>query len=802
MKRVLYMIIFSLLATMAIAHTAHAEAKVHPNILSHIDSQESIQVIVQFNEKPGMAAENVLKGTGCLPGYRPAHLNLIAAECPGKSLEALAHAEIIKYIWEDEEFDLTLDVSAPQIDANDAWASGYNGSGVIISIVDSGVNTSHPALGNFILEQDFGTDGTTDDLCGHGTWVAGVAASTNDTYRGIAHGASFINAKAGRADCKVGASAIMAATDWSIANGAQVVSMSIGGPVSACDNSITALYVNETVAENNTPIVVAAGNGGPANETIWSPGCAENAITVGSVNDNNGMASSSSRGPTDDGRQKPDVVAPGVGIISTNADGSSFTSKSGTSFATPHVSGVIGLMFQAFGGHNWSEIKDIVKSTAVDLGHPANAQGEGLVNATAAIDETLARVPDHPGLLTYYTSTDVNKPKQRTVFADNTISDEAALLDVGADTLWIELATSPVEDETVIVTQDDENDVNVQIHTKFGLGELNELTTNTGGTTKHIDVAYDKNGQALIVYGDNDATPAYQIWDGDSYSSSGALASDDCTGTVTWIELVAEHNGTELIAMYQDSNGDYCGQVWNGTSWGNTNQFGGDTGTSTQKFAVAYEQSSGDALAVWESSSEGVIEYCTWTGSWCSNPSALEDRGRENDWIQLASHETSDRILLGAHQAHPDNDVDAIEWDGSAWGTWTEVDNKAVSDGDKILDVAYAGNTGMVAYIDFKSSVPSYATCASASACSSGTWSSTAETTSSSNNCGESADLDYVSLVMDPNSDKILLHALSQTNHYKCAQVYDGSWGTWHSNLGSGSANTATEDIAMAYDSH
>ncbi|MBC8357436.1 MAG: S8 family serine peptidase, partial [Candidatus Aminicenantes bacterium] len=114
-----------------------------------------------------------------------------------------------------------------------------------------------------------------------------------------------------------------------------------------------------------------------------SPGCSKKGITVGSVDDNDNVPSWSSRGPTDDGRVKPDLVAPGVGITSTWKD-NLFNSLSGTSMSTPHVSGVVALLLETDSSLSPDDIKDVLKSTAIDLSLDENTQGVGRVDAYEA----------------------------------------------------------------------------------------------------------------------------------------------------------------------------------------------------------------------------------------------------------------------------------------------------------------------------------------------------------------------------------------------------------------------------------
>ncbi len=916
-------------------------SKLHHNLRNKVGDNSQVSVIVQFKEKPGSDEKNDLKMDGCSVEYVPRHLNLVVAKCSGNNLQRISNKEKVKFVWEDEILYPVLNDSAGQIEADDVWALGYTGSGVNVSVIDTGVNSSHPAFaGKIVLEKDFTTENFTTDVCGHGTAVSSIVVSVNDTFKGIAHGASLFNAKAGQVvspgQCGFSSYDVINAIDWSVANGAKVISMSIGGPVANCSESIIANYVNESALRDDIPIIVAAGNYGPGSNSISSPGCAENAITIGAVDDNNQIASFSSRGPVVETitRPKPDLVAPGVDIMTANYDLPTFSIRSGTSMATPHVTGVVALMFQVNPYLNMTQVKDVLKNTATNLGYDENTQGAGMVNASKAVNESanqpipppiiallvndtpdpviegqnityslfinntgtgpafnvtvsetypagvifvssspvpssgnnvfslgnlnkhgnftvnvtvnapaylfqngtllnnsysitfthgdgtnssatantttvVETVPDYPGMFLYYSSNSpTDKPKFRNMLENDAFSAEntTVSLGTGADAVWIKSASSPARDEEIIVVQDDLNQVTAQIHTKFGFNNIVNLTTNAGNTSsRRFDIAYDATGRAIIIFTNNSAVPAYQIWNGSSYVGSGALQPSACQGTIVWITAATKQNTSSVATMYADSFGNYCAQIWNGTAWSNVKHFGNDTGVATQKFDIAYEQISGDIVATYESSTTGRIRYCEWNGTWCSTSTQLSDRGMQNDWVKLEAQKSSNRILLGAYQTG-DKDIDVIEWNGTAFGTWKQIDS-TVENGasvDRIMDITYIGNTGkgLVAYADLDTTVPSYATCANASDCFGGVWSAVAFTTNTSNNCGESSDLDYIGLMPNPFSDKVLLYGISQANHYKCAQFYNGSWGTWTSGLGSGFATSSAEDATAVFGLH
>ncbi len=276
---------------------------------------------------------------------------------------------------------------------------GVNGTGVTIAILDTGIDKNHPDLDDIdnddstndpkvILEAsfiDFNEDGLNDtspmDDYFHGTHVAGIAAG-NGFLKGVAPGAFLMNGKV--LDKTVGGytSWIVKGIDWAVLNGADIISMSLGG----LPGSISPLFEEAINAawENGTLIITSAGNSGPRPSSISSPGSESRAITVGASNVYNDVAFFSSRGPSPNGVVDPDIVAPGRGILSLDL-GDQYAIASGTSMSAPVVAGVAALLLSGKPGANPDEIRSAILSTASDMGRHVFSQGAGLVNATAAL---------------------------------------------------------------------------------------------------------------------------------------------------------------------------------------------------------------------------------------------------------------------------------------------------------------------------------------------------------------------------------------------------------------------------------
>ena len=161
--------------------------------------------------------------------------------------------------------------------------------------------------------------------------------------------------------------------------------MSVGAPNTTedsrkLDDAIDEMYYNGIV------VVAAAGNNGPANGSVASPGNNRNALTVGAYDDNREIKLSKSRvlknysgrGPTNECVVKPEILADGYHIVSVSHKGG-YVSASGTSMATPIVSGMISLLLSKYPDLSPKEVKKIVHDTAIDLDMPKIKQGWGKI---------------------------------------------------------------------------------------------------------------------------------------------------------------------------------------------------------------------------------------------------------------------------------------------------------------------------------------------------------------------------------------------------------------------------------------
>ncbi|WP_329353861.1 S8 family peptidase [Streptomyces anulatus] len=314
-----------------------------------------------------------------------------------------AAATGIARIWLDGVRKASLDRSTGQIGAPAAWARSFDGTGVKIAVVDTGIDATHPDLaGRVAAERNFSASPDAQDRDGHGTHVASTAAGTgakDARFKGVAPGARLINAKV-LDDRGVGDdSSIIAGVDWAVAQGADVINMSLGGLDTPGIDPLEA-QVNKVSAEKGVLFAIAAGNNGPDRGTVASPGSADAALTVGAVDDDDRMADFSSVGPrTGDKAVKPDITAPGVSITAAAAAGVAgqnppgYQSLNGTSMATPHVAGAAAILKQKNPTWTGAQLKAALTGSAKDGSHSVFQQGAGRLTVDRAIDQTVVAEP-------------------------------------------------------------------------------------------------------------------------------------------------------------------------------------------------------------------------------------------------------------------------------------------------------------------------------------------------------------------------------------------------------------------------
>ena len=365
---------------------------------------DGVPVIVDYRTPRGVAADGELPapdGTArseSLPSIGGVAARTVAEEGDAFWADISAGApRAIEKVWFDAPIEATLDESAAQIGAPAAWERGLTGDGVTIATLDSGIDTSHPDFeGRIVATADFTGGNSVADLAGHGTHVASIAAGSGAAsvgkYRGIASDADLLVGKILGDDGTGNMSAAIEGMEWAVAHDADIVNMSLGGPVTNGDDPMSQA-VDRLTAEHGTLFVAASGNhpiDNPGMSFVTSPASAASALAVGALTRNpDSLWDGTSRGRMDGEAIKPEITAPGVDITaagSSDAGYPAYVSATGTSMAAPHVAGAAALLKQQHPEWGAEELRDALTSTAapIDPGRSVYEQGAGRVDLDRA----------------------------------------------------------------------------------------------------------------------------------------------------------------------------------------------------------------------------------------------------------------------------------------------------------------------------------------------------------------------------------------------------------------------------------
>jgi len=361
-----------------------------------------VPVIVKYCEL--QAPEQRLHITGLADRYVYRRLPAVAMRITGAGLGRLNADPDVVAVWPDLEMHTMLDMSAPLLRVPDVWAASGRGTAIRVAVVDTGIDPYHPDLSGRIAAAISFAGSSPADGNGHGTHVAGIIAgdgmASAGVYVGMAPEAHIYAAKVLTDSGSGLMSDVMAGVEWAVDQEVQVINLSLGSDEKS-DGTDPLSELCDAAADEGVVVCVAAGNAGPGTGTVGAPASARKVITIGASTDSDSVASFSSRGPTKDGRNKPDVLFPGVNIVAARSAGTSmgtplgghYTRASGTSMATPHAAGVSALLLEARPDLTPADLKALVMATALDLGLDANTQGGGRADAYAAL---MSEVPLEP----------------------------------------------------------------------------------------------------------------------------------------------------------------------------------------------------------------------------------------------------------------------------------------------------------------------------------------------------------------------------------------------------------------------
>jgi serine protease AprX len=415
-------------AGLGLSTVAQADALVSEDLQQRLDTHSTHRVVVTFSDPSQMSRLADL--TSELLPMRA--LPMVGALLTSSQVREVAQWDGVESIYFDAPLEW-LNYDAGEITNGHQVHDfiGLSGKDVTIAVLDSGVDATHPDLPpgtkvvqNVKLVGDFGISGTsawledqpnTDTSSGHGTHVAGTAggtgeASINDSRRarahdGIAPGAKLIGIGAGE-----GISILYALMgfDYAIANrakyGIDIITNSWGSSNSVYDPSNPINKASYEAYRQGMVVAFAAGNGGPAENSLNPYAIVPWVINVGSGTKDKDLSNFSSRGVEGDFYKHVDVVAPGSGIISTRAPNTAlgalgtitdpnnptythyYHRLSGTSMATPFVAGTAALLLEANPDLSPDQIETILMQSASPMNYPFHVVGGGYIDVLAAVD--------------------------------------------------------------------------------------------------------------------------------------------------------------------------------------------------------------------------------------------------------------------------------------------------------------------------------------------------------------------------------------------------------------------------------
>jgi subtilisin family serine protease len=445
---------FGVLSVIVLAAALAQAGYLMPDLQVKLDQaapDQMLKVIVQMNREADIsvlpsgqreamvkhlqdfAAESQRDILAALPGYgekvakvKPFWIcNRIALEATKDVVLDLAKRSDVDHIEEDKIIKLeavqkeggrtnTVEWNINMIQARQAWAAGYNGAGIVVGNMDTGVLVTHVTFGgrwrggnNSWFDGVAGQTNPYDDH-GHGTHTMGTicGGSTADTI-GVARGATFVAAKAFDSGGSGQTSWILACYQWFAGLGSaapNVVNNSWGSSGSTTTwwqptRNLQILGIHQSYSN---------GNSGPGGGTVGAPAAYPHNIGIGATTSSDGLASYSSRGPSPSfgamestanymdpawaaSRRKPDLSAPGDNVRSSLNTGG-YGSMSGTSMASPHVTGVIALMLQKNRNLTDRQIWQILTAScdtpAAGRPYPNQNWGWGRLNAFRAVTNT------------------------------------------------------------------------------------------------------------------------------------------------------------------------------------------------------------------------------------------------------------------------------------------------------------------------------------------------------------------------------------------------------------------------------
>ena len=409
-----------------------------------------MRLIIRESAPGTAAAETAVRALGGQVVSRLSIIGGFVADVPAASVSELRQTPAVAHAWQDGSVRVRDD-AAPMYDCDDdaaadddqglecydafppnkAWPKAIGlhavppetaGEGVTIAVLDTGITKTRDFGDRVVARVDLTPDGDGYDGYGHGTNMAGIVgadgARSGGKWRGVATGVSLLPVKVADWNGATDVSVVLAAMEWIAVHreeyGIDILSLSYGTDSSQTYELDPLDFAVERLWSFGVVVVAAAGNRGEGGSKIDKPGDDPRVITVGAADlhgtvrtADDTVAPFSSRGPTHDGVAKPDLVAPGITIVSQRAPkstldamrptarvGKHYFKGTGTSQATAMVAGVAALVLDAAPGLSPDQVKKILITTATPMAESPYGSGAGLVNADRAVDLASTAPPD------------------------------------------------------------------------------------------------------------------------------------------------------------------------------------------------------------------------------------------------------------------------------------------------------------------------------------------------------------------------------------------------------------------------
>ncbi len=411
--------------------------------LNNATDDSNVNAVVVYHRLPTDADLAELQSFGVLGGTRYRMLPMVAITARRDQLIAISRLSSVRSIYGNRTLQLNIDTrlninGASRVPRDRDLTVRNNGmplSGrnVTVAVLDTGIDGTHADLSGrvvknvklvdtqsvsvgFINPTNIENLPSTDQVYGHGTFVAGVIAGngmrSGNKYSGIAPGARLVGLSAG----DLNLSYVLAGFDYLLSNGASLNTRVVNCSFSAntpFDFNDPVNVATKMLVENGINVVFSAGNTGAGLNSLNPYAIAPWVISVGATDERGRLANFSSRGAFGNSLFRPTVVAPGVSVVSlrsalvtsvygalgnesetdlqrlTPGELPFYTTASGTSFSAPQVAGAIALMLEANPSLTPAEVRDILQRTATPLpSYYAHEVGAGMLNTHAAVLES------------------------------------------------------------------------------------------------------------------------------------------------------------------------------------------------------------------------------------------------------------------------------------------------------------------------------------------------------------------------------------------------------------------------------